>query len=253
MIKNYIQSNLTCCYPTEKKLSSDSRKVASAAPEPLQPPSLCNPRASAANASALQADKEKNHTLLNKLTSWRDRLVKFEKSSVSKERCGLNFRVSSEAFSTVASGTGDRSRFKVETNSSGTSGKPNSKSGNGSSENESRSASCDSLTSAGRVYRPPSLFSDSRELSVAECDRHQGATDSEGFNEQQFGNSEEQNIQKPDMKEELTVILNRIYEHQQNSYFDYSLNNSSGSKSQQQENQNLYASGSDKSSYSINV
>jgi len=114
------------------------------------------------------------------------------------------------------------------------------------------SSSNDSMICANRVYRPPSLFSDSRELSEAECDRYNKQNDESQPNpteneiENKPGSSNQDGIKETSTQEtkpsneELTVILNRIYEHQDTSI------SLSG-------NENPYTSESDKSAYSINV
>ena len=118
------------------------------------------------------------------------------------------------------------------------------------------SSSNSSLISSGRVFRPPSLFSDSRELSEAECDRYDHHIN-EGENRKLSDNYRDTIPRSPkihepktqgDIKEELTVILNRIYDHQQNC-----APSQEQSSTSPLENERLHTQESDRSTYSINV
>lgn len=161
------------------------------------------------------------------------------------------------------------------------------------------SSSNSSVISSNRLYRPPSLFSDSRELSEAECDRdarggqeksqisekqtvrvleksktqNNDANDVENCNEllkpnanlstpnhtQSLPNKTEEteiqeNVETVCGNEELTVILNRIYEHQHESSSSGDLQeNLLTNRPSQPTHESIYTSESEKSTYSINV
>ncbi|KAF2350503.1 Fibronectin type III, partial [Trinorchestia longiramus] len=132
-----------------------------------------------------------------------------------------------------------------------------------SDEKPQSSSSNSSLISGNRVYRPPSLFSDSRELSEAECDRYdrENSLDSArswdeandsgpplygevgGFCSASANSKEEAMTVDGGKTEELTVILNRIYEQRA----------SNSSQKSFSVVENTPTSESEKSSYSINV
>ena len=152
------------------------------------------------------------------------------------------------------------------------------------------SSSSASLISSNRVYRPPSLFSDSRELSEAECDRYSKLSEGhkslnnelsilegpEGVKEQlrkgikkdvklteceaqelysSLAKEHQAEAEAPESKagEELTVILNRIYEHQNSPANNSNYHRNPPENKIENNNENPYTSESDKSAYSINV